>query len=56
MRVYTDDGTRKLISYLKLGLGVAVLFLVLTQAVKLWNNDPALQELRNLLQTEQTAP
>ncbi len=53
MRVYTDDGTRKLISYLKLGLGVVVLLVLLSQAIKIWSNDPAIQELRNLLNTEQ---
>lgn len=56
MRVYIDDGARRLISYFKLGLGVVVLLVVLSQAIRIWNNDPALQELRNLLQSEQTEP
>lgn len=54
MRVYTNSSLRNLISYGKLFLGLVVLFMLLSQAVKMWGNDPALQELRNLTQPTQT--
>lgn len=54
MRVYTDSTFRTLVNYGKLLLGVVVLFVLLSQAVRILGNDPALQELRKLLQTEQT--
>lgn len=54
MRVYTSPVLRHVINYGKLLLGVVVLFVLLSQALRIWGNDPALQELKNLLQTEQT--
>lgn len=54
MRVYTDTAIRNVINYGKLFLGLAVLFVLLSQAVKIWGNDPSLQELRNLMQPGQT--
>ena len=56
MRVYTNSTFRNLLNYGKLLLGVVVLFVLLSQALKIWGNDPALQELRNLLQSEPTEP
>jgi len=56
MRVYTNSTFRHLLNYGKLLLGVVVLFVLLSQALKIWRNDPALQELRNLLQSEPTEP
>jgi len=56
MRVYTNSTFRHLLNYGKLLLGVVVLFVLLSQAMKIWGNDPALQELRNLLQSEPTEP
>ncbi|MEB3268631.1 MAG: hypothetical protein VKJ09_08840 [Leptolyngbya sp.] len=55
MRIYTNRALADLWSYLKLAATLAVLFVIVSQAVKLWQNDPSLQELRNLTQpTEQT--
>ena len=54
MRVYTNPALRNLLNYGKLLLGVVVLFVLLSQALRIWGDDPALQELKNLLQTEQT--
>lgn len=54
MRVYTNPKIRHLINYGKFFVGLIVLFVLLSQAVKIWNNDPALQELRNLINPEQT--
>jgi hypothetical protein len=49
MRVYTDSGLQKLFNYAKLGIGLIIFFVLLSQAVRIWNNDPALQEVRQLL-------
>jgi hypothetical protein len=54
MRVYTNSTVRNLINYGKFFVGLVVLFVLLSQAVKIWNNDPALQDLRNLINPEQT--
>jgi len=54
MRVYTSSSLRNLVNYGKLFLGVVVLLVLLSQALRIWGDDPALQELRNLLQPEQT--
>jgi hypothetical protein len=54
MRVYTNSAVRALVSYGKLFVGLAIVFVVLSQAAKLWGDDPAIQEIRNLLQLEQT--
>jgi hypothetical protein len=56
MRVYTDSGLQKLFNYAKLGIGLIIFFVLLSQAVRIWNNDPALQEVRQLLTPEQTDP
>lgn len=53
MRVYTNSTLRRLVGYGKLVVGLAVLFVLLTQGAKILQNDPALQELRNLLQIEE---
>jgi len=54
MRVYTNSTVRNLISYGKLFLGLVVLFVLLSQAIKIWGNDPSVQELKNLVNPEQT--
>lgn len=54
MRVYTDATFRNVVGYGKLLLGLVVLMVLLSQAWKIWGNDPAIQEIRNLLQSEQT--
>lgn len=56
MRVHTSPALRSAISCGKLFVGLALLFVVLSQAVRIWGDDPALQEIKNLLQTEQTEP
>ena len=53
MRVYTNPTLRRLVGYGKLLVGLAVLFVLLSQGAKIFQNDPALQELRDLLQTEE---
>ncbi|HEY9889483.1 MAG TPA: hypothetical protein V6D02_13850 [Candidatus Obscuribacterales bacterium] len=52
MRVYTTPTMRSLIGYGKLLLGLAILVIFLTQAVKVWSNDPTLKELNNLIQPQ----
>ncbi|WP_160299516.1 hypothetical protein [Leptolyngbya iicbica] len=54
MRVYTSPALRTAVSYAKLFLGLAVLAVLLFQAAKIWGNDPNLQNIQNLLKTEQT--
>ena len=53
MRVYTNSTVRNLINYGKFFVGLVVLLVLLSQAVKVWNNDPSLQELRNLINPQQ---
>ncbi|MGF1458395.1 MAG: hypothetical protein ACFBSG_05145 [Leptolyngbyaceae cyanobacterium] len=52
MRVYTNSTIRSLVSYSKLLIGVAILFVALNQAMKIWGDDPAIQEIKNLLQPQ----
>jgi hypothetical protein len=54
MRVYTTSTLRNLVSYAKLFVGLTFLVVLLFQAAKIWGNDPTIQDLKNLLQTEQT--
>lgn len=53
MRVHTSPMLRNIFNYGKLFLGLVLLYVVLSQAVRIWGDSPALQEIRNLLQTEQ---
>ena len=53
MRVYTNSTLRNLVSYAKLLIGLVFLTVLLFQAVKIWGDDPTIQDLKNLLQTEQ---
>ncbi|MEM6433826.1 MAG: hypothetical protein AAF773_08245 [Cyanobacteria bacterium P01_D01_bin.115] len=53
MRVYTNSTLRSLVGYGKFLAGIAVLLVLLYQGARILQNDPALQELRNLLQTEE---
>jgi len=54
MRVYTNPALRNLIAYAKLAAAIAIVFVVVSQAIRIWGNEPALQEIRNL--TEQAQP
>jgi hypothetical protein len=54
MRVYTNRAMADLWSYAKLAATLAVLFVVVSQAAKLWRNDPNLQEFRNLTEEVET--
>ena len=56
MRVYTNSTMRNLISYGKLFLGLIILFVLFSQAIRIWQTDPALQEIRNLTNPTQTTP
>jgi hypothetical protein len=56
MRVYTNRAMADLWSYAKLAATLAVLFVVVSQAAKLWRNDPNLQEFRNLTEEEVETP
>ena len=53
MRVYTNSTLRSLVGYGKLLAGLAVLLVLLYQGARILQDDPALQELRNLLQIEE---
>ncbi len=53
MRVHTSPMLRNIVNYGKLFLGLVLLYIVLSQAVRIWGDSPVLQEIRNLLQTEQ---
>jgi len=54
MRVNTNSTLRNFISYVQLFIGLTFLAVLLFQAAKIWGNDPTIQDLKNLLQTEQT--
>ncbi|MEM0979343.1 MAG: hypothetical protein AAGH78_03620 [Cyanobacteria bacterium P01_H01_bin.58] len=51
MRVYTNQPLRALWAYGKFAATVLVLFVLASQAVKIWGNEPAVKELKEL--TEQ---
>ncbi|MEM6839487.1 MAG: hypothetical protein AAF609_21925 [Cyanobacteria bacterium P01_C01_bin.120] len=53
MRVYTDTTLQAIIGYGKLLLGVVILVVMLSQAMRIWGNDPAVQQIKELLQSEQ---
>ena len=54
MRVYTNPAIRHLVSYAKLFVGLTFLAVLLFQAAKIWGNDPTIQDIKNLVNTEQT--
>jgi hypothetical protein len=56
MRVYTNSALRNAVSYAKFCVSLICLGILLFQAAKIWGNDPAIQDIKNLLQTEQTEP
>lgn len=53
MRVYTNSTLRSVMNYGKALIGLVVLFVLLSQAVKIWGDDPAVREIKNLIQPEQ---
>lgn len=53
MRVYTNRTVSSLWSYLKLGITLAVLFVLASQAVKFLEDEPAVQQLKQLIETAQ---
>ncbi len=56
MRVYTSSALRNAVNGAKLFAGLAVLGVLLFQAAKIWGNDPVIQDIQNLLKTEQAEP
>ena len=54
MRVYTNRAMADLWSYVKLAATLAILFVIVSQAAKLWRSDANLQELRNLTEQVET--
>ncbi len=59
MRIYTNPALDTLWSYAKLMIAAVALFTLLSFAFKTWQNEPALQELMNLLnsaKSEQNQP
>ena len=54
MRVYTNQAMADLWSYAKLAATLAVLFVVVSQAARLWRNDANLQEIQNLTEQVET--
>ncbi len=53
MRIYTNRTLSALWSYLQLAATVAVLFVIVSQAVKMWGNDTNFQQIQNLIQNKQ---
>jgi hypothetical protein len=54
MRVYTNPTLRAVANYGKLLIGLAVLAVFVSQSVRILGDEPALKQLKQLLQTEQT--
>ncbi len=53
MRVYTNQPLRIVWSYTKFALTVAVLFVLASQAFKVWSNEPAVKDLQQIMETVQ---
>ncbi|MGD1906915.1 MAG: hypothetical protein ACFB0C_13090 [Leptolyngbyaceae cyanobacterium] len=56
MRVYTSSNLAIFGSYLKLGLSLAIIYVIGSQAFKYWQQDPGVQQLQQLNQTETAQP
>lgn len=54
MRVYTNQTLVTLWAYVKFAAVLGVLFVLVSQGLKVWQNDPNLQEIRELISTSQT--
>ncbi|WP_008314056.1 hypothetical protein [Leptolyngbya sp. PCC 6406] len=54
MRIYTNRTLAALWSYLQLAATAAILFVIVSQAVKLWGNDTNLEQIQNLIENKQT--
>lgn len=48
MRVHTNSFLMNLWDYAKLAAGIAVLFLLVSQAFKIWGDEPALKQIKEL--------
>ncbi|MEO1094326.1 MAG: hypothetical protein AAFX01_05445 [Cyanobacteria bacterium J06638_28] len=53
MRVYTNQPLRALWAYGKFAATLLVLFILASQAVKMWSNEPAVQDLKDLAEQVQ---
>lgn len=51
MRVYTNQTLVTLWAYIKFAAVLGVLFVLVSQGLKVWQNDPNLQEIRELIST-----
>jgi hypothetical protein len=56
MRVHTNRPLAIFGSYLKLGLSLAILYVIASQAFKYWQQDPGIQQIQQLNQTETVQP
>jgi hypothetical protein len=56
MRVHTSQSIVTLGSYLKLGLSLVVLYVLVSQAFKYWQQEPSVQQLQQLIETETAQP
>lgn len=50
MRVYTNEPLRALWAYGKFAAVVIVLLVLASQALKIWSDEPAVQELKELVE------
>ncbi|MEL6382713.1 MAG: hypothetical protein AAFQ89_09605 [Cyanobacteria bacterium J06626_18] len=53
MRVYTNRTILNLWAYAKLAIAVAVLFFLASQALKIWGDEPALRQIKELTESVQ---
>lgn len=54
MRVYTNQIIRNLWAYVSLIAMIAVLFMLVSYAMKIWSDEPAVQQLQELKEDVQS--
>jgi hypothetical protein len=54
MRVYTTSTLRNIWLYGKFLAAIVILAVLVSHVARLWGEEPALQQLQDLLRTEQT--
>ena len=54
MRVYTNQTIMNLWAYAKLAITVTVLFVLASQALKIWGDEPALRQIKELTESVQS--
>ena len=56
MRVHTTRNLATIGSYVKFGLSLVILYVIFSQAFKYWQQDPGLQQIQKLTETEAVQP